>query len=167
MMRHLKEMDEADRTVIMMQVENESGLLGSVRDYTKESNALFEGPVPEKLVTALKKKPGSWTEVFGGGRGRGFHGLLSFQLYQRGGARRQAGLPAADLCELLERRPRYGRSVGFLRPAGRNLSERRSGVAHAGFVESGGARNRHPLSGHHQAAVGELPHDQLPLHSAG
>jgi len=47
-----------------MQVENESGLLGSVRDYTRESNALFNGPVPEKLVTALKKKP-DVTEVFG------------------------------------------------------------------------------------------------------
>jgi hypothetical protein len=65
MMQHLKAMDEADRTVILMQVENESGLLGSVRDYTRESNALFAGPVPEKLVTALKKKPGTWTEVFG------------------------------------------------------------------------------------------------------
>ena len=58
-------MDEADRTVIMMQVENESGLLGSVRDYSPESNTLFNGPVPAKLVTALKKKPGTWTEVFG------------------------------------------------------------------------------------------------------
>ena len=65
MMRHLKEVDEADRTVIMMQVENESGLLGSVRDYSKESNALFNGPVPEKLATALHKKQGSWKEVFG------------------------------------------------------------------------------------------------------
>jgi len=58
-------MDEADRTVIMMQVENESGLLGSVRDYSPESNKLFEGPVPATLVAALKKQPGTWTEVFG------------------------------------------------------------------------------------------------------
>src|ERR1019366_10373936 len=65
MMRHLKEVDEADRTVIMMQVENESGLLGSVRDFSKESNALFKGPVPEKLVTTLHKKAGTWKEVFG------------------------------------------------------------------------------------------------------
>jgi len=65
MMRHLKEIDEADRTVIMMQVENESGLLGSVRDYSPESNKLFSGLVPERLVTALKKKSGTWKEVFG------------------------------------------------------------------------------------------------------
>jgi hypothetical protein len=65
MMKHLREMDEADRTVIMMQVENEPGLLGSPRDYSPESNKLFSGAVPEKLVTALKKKPGAWKEVFG------------------------------------------------------------------------------------------------------
>ena len=65
MMTHLRQVDEADRTVIMMQVENESGLLGSVRDYSPESNQLFNGPVPASLVTALKKKPGTWTEVFG------------------------------------------------------------------------------------------------------
>jgi hypothetical protein len=65
MMTHLRQVDEADRTVIMMQVENESGLLGSVRDYSPESNKLFNGPVPASLVTALKKKPGTWTEVFG------------------------------------------------------------------------------------------------------
>jgi hypothetical protein len=65
MMTHLRQVDETDRTVIMMQVENESGLLGSVRDYSPESNKLFNGPVPASLATALKKKPGTWTEVFG------------------------------------------------------------------------------------------------------
>ena len=65
MMTHLRQVDEADRTVILMQVENESGLLGSVRDYSPESTRLFNGPVPEPLVTAMKKKPGTWKEVFG------------------------------------------------------------------------------------------------------
>jgi hypothetical protein len=65
MMTHLRQVDEADRTVVLMQVENESGLLGSVRDYSAEANKLFNGPVPAALVTALKKKPGTWTEVFG------------------------------------------------------------------------------------------------------
>jgi hypothetical protein len=49
----------------MMQVENESGLLSSVRDYSPEATRLFNGPVPAQFVTALKKKPGTWTEVFG------------------------------------------------------------------------------------------------------
>ena len=65
MMRHLREIDEADRTVIMVQVENEPGLLGSPRDYSAESNRLFAGPVPEKLAAALKRRPGSWKDVFG------------------------------------------------------------------------------------------------------
>jgi len=65
MMTHLRQVDEADRTVILMQVENESGLLGSIRDYSAEANKLFNGPVPAALVAALKKQPGTWTEVFG------------------------------------------------------------------------------------------------------
>jgi hypothetical protein len=65
MMKHLKEIDEVDRTVIMVQVENEPGQLGSVRDYSAESNRQFQSAVPSKLVTALKKKSGTWKEVFG------------------------------------------------------------------------------------------------------
>jgi hypothetical protein len=65
MMKHLREIDEAGRTVIMMQVENEPGSLGSVRDFSPESNKLFAGPAPAPLVAALKKKPGTWKEVFG------------------------------------------------------------------------------------------------------
>ena len=65
MLKHLREMDEADRTAIMVQVENEPGSLGSVRDFSAESNKLFAGPAPAPLVAALKKKPGTWKEVFG------------------------------------------------------------------------------------------------------
>ncbi|MGA3181143.1 MAG: DUF5597 domain-containing protein [Verrucomicrobiota bacterium] len=65
MMTHLRQVDEADRTVILMQVENEPGLLGSIRDYSAEATKLFNGPAPAALVAALKKKPGTWTEVFG------------------------------------------------------------------------------------------------------
>ena len=65
MIRHLREIDEADRTVIMVQVENEPGSLGSVRDFSPESNRLFDGSAPAQLVSALKKKAGTWKEVFG------------------------------------------------------------------------------------------------------
>jgi hypothetical protein len=68
LMRHLKEFDEADRTVILMQVENEPGLLGSVRDYSPAATQLFNGPVPQPLASALKLKPGSWKEAFGARR---------------------------------------------------------------------------------------------------
>lgn len=65
MMKHLREVDEADRTVIMIQVENEPGLLGSVRDFSPEATGQFNGIVPAALVSALKKRPGNWKEVFG------------------------------------------------------------------------------------------------------
>jgi hypothetical protein len=66
LMKHIRAIDENDRTVILVQVENESGILGAARDHSAEANKLFNGPVPEEFVTALKKKPGSWTQVFGG-----------------------------------------------------------------------------------------------------
>jgi len=65
LMKHIKEIAGNDHTVILVQVENESGLLGSVRDYSAEATQLFNGPVPEALVMALNKKPGTWKEVFG------------------------------------------------------------------------------------------------------
>ena len=66
LMKHLKEFDGTEHTVIMMQVENESGILGSVRDYSPEATKLFNGPAPATLLAALKKKPGTWKEAFGG-----------------------------------------------------------------------------------------------------
>jgi len=64
LMRHLKETD-AQRTVLMVQVENESGVWGAVRDYSPEAEKAFAGEVPEKLVKGLGKQPGTWREVFG------------------------------------------------------------------------------------------------------
>ena len=64
LMRHLKEADGA-RTVLMVQVENEAGVWGGVRDYGAEAEKAFAGPVPEKLVKGLGKQPGSWRKVFG------------------------------------------------------------------------------------------------------
>ena len=65
LMAHLKEVDGDRHTVMMVQVENESGSLFTERDYSNEANRLFEGAVPTELVQALKKKAGSWSEVFG------------------------------------------------------------------------------------------------------
>jgi hypothetical protein len=45
-MRHVREVDSATRTVIMIQMENEVGLLGDSRDRSKEANEAFDGPVP-------------------------------------------------------------------------------------------------------------------------
>lgn len=65
LLRHLKETDSQQRTVIMIQVENEPGALDTARDHSPAANALFAGPVPGELVRALHKSPGTWTEVFG------------------------------------------------------------------------------------------------------
>jgi len=66
LMQNLKEIDGADHTVILVQVENESGILGSVRDYAPAATRLFEGPVPAALTAALHRPAGTWKEVFGG-----------------------------------------------------------------------------------------------------
>jgi hypothetical protein len=65
LMRHLKQVDGEKHTVLMIQVENESGNIGSVRDNSPESNHKFAGQVPADLLTAAHKQPGSWAEVFG------------------------------------------------------------------------------------------------------
>lgn len=71
-MEHLKAADPV-HTVIMVQVENESGAWGSVRDYSPAAQKLFEGPVPAELLKpevlkALNVPPnstGTWQAVFG------------------------------------------------------------------------------------------------------
>ena len=63
--RHIKAMDSQDQTVIMIQVQNEPGSLGTDRDYSAQANKLFNEAVPVKLVNAMKKQPGTWTQVFG------------------------------------------------------------------------------------------------------
>lgn len=64
LMSHLKA-DDPEHTVLMVQVENESGSYGSVRDYSPAAQKAFEGPVPETLLKALNKQPGDWQQVFG------------------------------------------------------------------------------------------------------
>ena len=84
LMKHLKSVDEADRTVIMVQVENEIGQLPEARDYSPAATKLFLSAVPESLMNYLQKnqrdvlphitdlwansnfsKKGTWQEVFG------------------------------------------------------------------------------------------------------
>ncbi|GBF21135.1 MULTISPECIES: beta-galactosidase [Arenibacter] len=95
-MKHIKEVDFQEQTVVMVQVENEIGSLDYrasygmpniyMRDYSDEANKNFNGPVPNELIDhliknknqlhpALKKawgdngylEEGSWDEVFGKG----------------------------------------------------------------------------------------------------
>ena len=82
LMEHIAEVDGLQHTVIMMQIENEIGMLEDARDHSLEADRLFRGAVPKQLTDYLKKhknelhpsmrdrftgKTGSWTEVFGDG----------------------------------------------------------------------------------------------------
>ena len=72
LMKHLKAADP-QRTVIMVQVENEPGTYGSVRDFSPLAQKVFEGPVPEALLKKLGKQSGNWREVFGADADEFFH----------------------------------------------------------------------------------------------
>ena len=71
-MRYLKTTDP-QHTVLMVQVENESGAWGSIRDYSPLAQKMFEGQVPAALMTpgvlgALNVpvvSSGTWQQVFG------------------------------------------------------------------------------------------------------
>ncbi|KAH7115077.1 glycoside hydrolase superfamily [Dendryphion nanum] len=85
LMRHLKEFDGQQSTVLMVQVENEVGLLGDSRDRSRISNQKFAEAVPKELLNHLqnhtnlhpahrdrfpelkqaKAGTATWTEVFG------------------------------------------------------------------------------------------------------
>ncbi len=84
LMRHLKEVDGRQHTVLMMQVEYEVGVLGDSRDHSPAADRAFASAVPEELMSYLKthrdalyprlrelwerngsKATGSWAEVFG------------------------------------------------------------------------------------------------------
>lgn len=65
LMRHLKQIDGEQHTILLVQVENESGGVGSVRDFSPESNKEFAGKVPADLIAAANKQPGTWSQVFG------------------------------------------------------------------------------------------------------
>lgn len=84
LMKHIKEIDSHDHTVVMMQVENEVGVLGDSRDHSDAANKAFDAAVPAQLMQYLQahraslypdlkdlwdangnKSTGTWTEVFG------------------------------------------------------------------------------------------------------
>ncbi|KAF4547864.1 Hypothetical protein D9617_35g090150 [Elsinoe fawcettii] len=55
LMSHVREIDEKHSTVIMVQVENEVGLLGDSRDASPAANEAFSAPVPADLTRFLRE----------------------------------------------------------------------------------------------------------------
>jgi len=66
LMKHLKQIDGDKHTVIAIQVENESGNVGSDRDHSAEANKLFAGQVPAEMLKLAGKSSGTWAEAFPG-----------------------------------------------------------------------------------------------------
>ncbi len=83
-MRHLREVDGKKHTVLMIQMQNEVGLLGDSRDRSPTADEIFAKPVPAALTDYLQKNKstllpeiasvwqaagakttGTWAEVFG------------------------------------------------------------------------------------------------------
>jgi beta-galactosidase GanA len=86
LMRHLRETDGTQHTVILVQVENEIGMIPEARDRHPAADAAFAGPVPPELMDYIAKHRdtlapelrdrwvgrgaragGTWTDVFGEG----------------------------------------------------------------------------------------------------
>ncbi len=82
--QHIAMTDKEEGTVIMIQIENEIGMLEDARDYSHEANKAFNAAVPVELMNYLQKnkktlhpqmlkkwesqgykKQGNWQEVFG------------------------------------------------------------------------------------------------------
>jgi beta-galactosidase GanA len=83
-MRRIREVDGEAGTVLMVQAENEVGVIPEARDYLAAANAAYSGAVPKELMDYLQahretlapelrakwqaagfKAAGSWEEVFG------------------------------------------------------------------------------------------------------
>ena len=82
LMLHIKEVDEQENTVVIVQVENETGLQGSARENSDAADALFESEVPQQFIEFMKEhtdtmaadvreeiekgaSSGNWKAVFG------------------------------------------------------------------------------------------------------
>jgi len=75
LLRHLKTVD-SQRTVLMVQVENEPGTWGSFRDYSPAAQKMFEAPVPAQLLSALHNTAAgsaNWEQAFGEDAEEFFH----------------------------------------------------------------------------------------------
>lgn len=54
-MEHLRDHDAVEQTVIMVQVENEIGMIDVPRDYSADATRLYQSAVPQQLTDYLKK----------------------------------------------------------------------------------------------------------------
>jgi len=95
-MQHLKSAD-SERTVLMVQVENETGAWGALRDYSPAATKLFEGPVPPEVLKAMDKTSAnpqaSWHDIFGDEAEVNFHAWAVAKYVQQIAAAGKAAYP--------------------------------------------------------------------------
>ena len=84
--KHLQRTDAREQTVVMIQVENEIGMIPDARDHSQKANEAYAGLVPEEFMAYLQKNKnnlapefseiwrqngyktsGTWEDVFGKG----------------------------------------------------------------------------------------------------
>lgn len=71
LMAYLRDHDTR-HTVIMVQVENETGSYNNPRDFSPAATALFARPIPEALARRTGKR-GTWAQAFGAQADRAFN----------------------------------------------------------------------------------------------
>lgn len=64
LMECIKKINMKNQTVILVQVENEVGLLGSDRDYSQIAQECYKQEIPDN-VSQLYDKSGTWEQAFG------------------------------------------------------------------------------------------------------
>lgn len=86
LMRHLRSFDGTQHTVVMVQVENETGMIPEARDHSARADSLYARAVPRELLSYMQqhrdalapelrdrwnargnRTNGSWEDVFGAG----------------------------------------------------------------------------------------------------
>ena len=69
LMRAVRQLDERDQTVLMVQVENEVAMIGEAADRSAAAQAALRAPVPAEVLRAAPgtRGAGSWEEVYGKG----------------------------------------------------------------------------------------------------
>lgn len=75
LMRHVRDIDEAHSTVIMVQVENEVGLLGDSRDRSPTAERKFAEDVPKDLLVFLHEQYNSLSDDLKENLGHFYHQL--------------------------------------------------------------------------------------------
>ncbi len=119
LMEHIREYDETYGTVITVQVENETGLLGNAREVSDEADEAFESLVPQEFADYMKqhteymeedvrcaveqgKQEGNWKEVFGDAAEEVFsaYHIASYVEYVAQAGKKEYDLPLVVNCWL-------------------------------------------------------------------